>query len=162
MCSELAVDLVRNGEGTTHVIRVEVSGAPSAELARDVGKAVVNGNLFCSAVAGNDPNVGRLVGAVGSFLGRVAPDLDLSGCTMRLGGRTIFAGGAFELDAEATRDETSGRDRIATPARVAVGGRMKVAIASAARGGVANPRGWAWTSSVERGKISWRESFRVR
>jgi len=101
VCSELAVDLVRNGEGTTHVIRVEVSGAPSAELARDVGKAVVNGNLFCSAVAGNDPNVGRLVGAVGSFLGRVAPDLDLSGCTMRLGGRTIFAGGAFELDAEA-------------------------------------------------------------
>ena len=101
MCSELAVDLVRNGEGTTHVIRVEVSGAPSAELARDVGKAIVNGNLFCSAVAGNDPNVGRLVGAVGSFLGRVAPDLDLSGCTMRLGGRTIFAGGAFELDAEA-------------------------------------------------------------
>ena len=69
---------------------------------------------------------------------------------------------AFELDAEATRDETSGRDRIATPARVAVGGRIKVAIASAARGGVANPRGWAWTSSAERGKISWRESFRVR
>ena len=100
---QLAEDVVRNGEGTSHVIRVAVSGAPSAELARGAGKAVVNSPLFKSAVAGNDPNVGRLVSAVGSYLGRVAPEVSLASCDMRMGGRTIFEGGTFALDA-ATED----------------------------------------------------------
>ena len=101
LCEKLAEDVVRNGEGTTHVIRVSVTHAPSWELARGVGKAVVNSPLFKSAVAGNDPNVGRLVSAVGSYLGRTAPELDLGGCSMRMGGRRIFAAGAFEIDADA-------------------------------------------------------------
>eukprot|EP00966_Prymnesium_polylepis_P262004 6052578-Prymnesium_polylepis.1 len=98
LTTSLAADMVRNGEGTSHVIRVDVRGAPSAELARAVGKAVVNSNLFKTAVAGNDPNVGRLVAAVGSYLGRAAPDLALDGCTMSLGGRTIFRAGSFDID----------------------------------------------------------------
>ena len=84
LCTLLSEDVVRNGEGTTHVIRVAVSNAPSFELARGVGKAVVNSPLFKSAVAGNDPNVGRLVSAVGSYLGRAAPDLVLDGATMKM------------------------------------------------------------------------------
>ena len=77
--------------------------APTVELARSVGKAVVNSPLFKSAVAGNDPNVGRLVSAVGSYLGRAAPELPLEGCTMRMGGRVIFEQRAFQLDG-ATED----------------------------------------------------------
>ena len=100
LCTLLSEDVVRNGEGTTHVIRVAVSNAPSFELARGVGKAVVNSPLFKSAVAGNDPNVGRLVSAVGSYLGRAAPDLVLDGATMKMGGRTIFAKGTFSIDAQ--------------------------------------------------------------
>ena len=100
LCDLLSQDVVRNGEGTTHVIRVAVTGAPSPAIARGVGKAVVNSPLFKSAVAGNDPNVGRLVSAVGSYLGRAAPELDLGGCTMSLGGRTIFERGEFALDAQ--------------------------------------------------------------
>ena len=38
----LAEDVVRNGEGVRHVIRVAVSGAPEVALARALGKAVVN------------------------------------------------------------------------------------------------------------------------
>lgn len=98
LAAELSADLVRNGEGTSHVIRVCVTGAPSVDLARGVGKAVVNSNLFKTAVAGNDPNVGRLVAAVGSYLGKVAPELQLQGCTMTLGGQPIFSGGTFSLD----------------------------------------------------------------
>lgn len=101
LCAALAEDVVRNGEGTTHVIRVAVSGAPSADLAKGVGKAVVNSPLFKSAVAGDDPNVGRLVSAVGSYLGRAAPSLDLTECRMAMGGRTIFAHGEFAIDARA-------------------------------------------------------------
>lgn len=45
-------------QGTTHVIRVGVRGAPSTALARGVGKAVVNSPLFKSAVAGGaEPRV---------------------------------------------------------------------------------------------------------
>uniref|UniRef100_A0A7S0LID0 Arginine biosynthesis bifunctional protein ArgJ, mitochondrial n=1 Tax=Coccolithus braarudii TaxID=221442 RepID=A0A7S0LID0_9EUKA len=101
LCEELSGDVARNGEGTSHVIRVRVSGSPTREIARGVGKAVVNSPLFKTAVAGNDPNVGRLVGAVGSYLGRAAPELELGGVSMRLGGRTIFKQGSFDLDSEA-------------------------------------------------------------
>ena len=101
LCEKLSQDVVRNGEGTTHVIRVAVSGSPSWDLARGVGKAVANSPLFKSAVAGNDPNVGRLVSAVGSYLGRAAPELDLGRCRMHMGGRLIFADGQFALDAAA-------------------------------------------------------------
>lgn len=104
LCAQLAEDVVRNGEGTTHVIRVTVRGAPTDDLARGAGKAVINSPLFKSAVAGNDPNVGRLVSAVGSYLGRAAPDVDLSACTMAMGGQTIFKNGEFALDAK-TEDE---------------------------------------------------------
>jgi len=97
LCTALAGDVARNGEGTEHVIRVQVRGAPSEDVARGVGKAVVNSPLFKSAVAGNDPNVGRLVAAVGSYLGRTAPELDLGGSSMAMGGKTIFRGGTFAL-----------------------------------------------------------------
>ena len=60
--------------------------------------------LFKSAVAGNDPNVGRLVSAVGSYLGRAAPELSLDGASMKMGGRTIFTAGTFAIDA-AVEDE---------------------------------------------------------
>ncbi|MDR2845272.1 MAG: bifunctional ornithine acetyltransferase/N-acetylglutamate synthase, partial [Puniceicoccales bacterium] len=65
VCRDLAEDIVRNGEGVHHVVRVRVSGAPDAAAARALGKAVINAPLFKCAVAGNDPNVGRLVQALG-------------------------------------------------------------------------------------------------
>jgi len=100
VCKELAADIARNGEGTTHVMRISVKGAPSFELARGVGKCVVNSPLVKTAIAGNDPNIGRIVGAVGSYLGQVAPGLDLGGCTMSIGGERVFARGAFALSPE--------------------------------------------------------------
>lgn len=52
LCCDLSAQIVRNGEGTQHVIRVTVTGAESDATARRVGKAVVNGPLFKSAIAG--------------------------------------------------------------------------------------------------------------
>lgn len=98
VCRDLARDVVRNGEGVKHVIRVSVLGAPSVAGARALGKAVVNAPLFKCAVAGNDPNVGRLVQAVGKHVGAHAPGADLSGMRMKLGGIEIFSGGAFRLN----------------------------------------------------------------
>lgn len=98
VCRDLAEDVVRNGEGVRHVMRVQVSGAPSPALARALGKAIVNAPLFKCAVAGNDPNVGRLVQAIGKHLGVHEPGLDLTGLRARMGGVEIFARGVFQLD----------------------------------------------------------------
>ena len=98
VCRDLTEDVVRNGEGVHHVIRVQVSGAPDTALARSIGKSIVNSPLFQCAVAGNDPNVGRLVAAIGKHVGAVRPDLDLSRTRLTLGGVEIFIDGAFRLD----------------------------------------------------------------
>jgi glutamate N-acetyltransferase/amino-acid N-acetyltransferase len=98
VCRDLAEDIVRNGEGVRHVIRVTVRNAASLGLARALGKAVVNGPLFKCAVAGNDPNVGRLIQAIGKYVGAHAPGTDLSRLSARLGGIEIFRHGVFQLD----------------------------------------------------------------
>jgi glutamate N-acetyltransferase/amino-acid N-acetyltransferase len=98
VCRDLAEDVVRNGEGVHHVIRVSVLRAPDFAGARALGKAVVNAPLFKCAVAGNDPNVGRLVQAIGKHVGSQAAGCDLSAMVIRMGGVEIFGGGAFTLD----------------------------------------------------------------
>lgn len=98
VCHDLAGDVVRNGEGVRHVMRVCVAGAPSERTARAIAKAVVNAPLFKCAVAGNDPNVGRLVQAVGKYVGAYEPDLPLARTRMTLGGITIVQNGEFCLD----------------------------------------------------------------
>jgi glutamate N-acetyltransferase / amino-acid N-acetyltransferase len=98
LCHDLAEDVVRNGEGVHHVLRVQIKGAPDAALARSLGKAIINAPLFKCAVAGNDPNVGRLIQAIGKHVGAVAPGLDLGALRASLGGTEIFARGAFQLD----------------------------------------------------------------
>ncbi|TVR05043.1 MAG: arginine biosynthesis protein ArgJ, partial [Spirochaetaceae bacterium] len=76
LCRSLAGDVVRNGEGTCHVIRVRLRGAPCEEDAAGLAKAVVNSPLVKTAVFGNDPNVGRIIGALGDYAGTFDVALD--------------------------------------------------------------------------------------
>ena len=101
ICRHLAEDIVRNGEGTNHVIKVSVTGAPNDLFARDLGRFVANSNLVKCAIAGCDPNVGRIVGAIGSFLGTVKDGGSMvNGLSVTLGGVDIFTSGAFQLNPE--------------------------------------------------------------
>ncbi len=100
VCRDLAEDVVRNGEGVRHVIRAVVTKAASPALARALGKAIVNAPLFKCAVAGNDPNVGRLVQAIGKHVGAHAHGTDLSKLRAKMGGIEIFADGVFQLNPE--------------------------------------------------------------
>jgi glutamate N-acetyltransferase/amino-acid N-acetyltransferase len=64
-CIRMTEMLARDGEGAEHLLRVTVSGAVDAGDARRVAKSVVNSPLVKTMVHGADPNVGRLLMAVG-------------------------------------------------------------------------------------------------
>jgi len=98
VCRALAEDIVRNGEGVAHVIRVVLRGF-AEPLALGLGKAVVNSPLVKTAVFGNDPNVGRIVAALGDHLSAApgAEGLKIEQLTVRLGGIPLYEGGAFRL-----------------------------------------------------------------
>lgn len=62
---DLALQVVRDGEGAQKLIKVDVTGAESDESARRIGFAVANSPLVKTAIAGGDANWGRVVMAVG-------------------------------------------------------------------------------------------------
>ncbi|MBM9403066.1 bifunctional glutamate N-acetyltransferase/amino-acid acetyltransferase ArgJ [Gluconacetobacter azotocaptans] len=62
---ELALLVVRDGEGATKLMRIQVTGATSDESAHRVALAVANSPLVKTAIAGEDANWGRVVMAVG-------------------------------------------------------------------------------------------------
>lgn len=99
VCAGLAEDIVRNGEGTAHVLRVTVSGLPDGR-AREAAKAIVNSPLVKTAMFGNDPNVGRIVAALGDHLGSAGVTVDPRKVRVDLGPETVFADGVFRIDRE--------------------------------------------------------------
>ncbi|MEC9183766.1 MAG: bifunctional glutamate N-acetyltransferase/amino-acid acetyltransferase ArgJ, partial [Pseudomonadota bacterium] len=62
---DLATQVVRDGEGAQKFVTIDISGAESAAAARRIGLAVANSPLVKTAIAGGDPNWGRIVMAVG-------------------------------------------------------------------------------------------------
>ena len=96
----LAFDIVRNGEGTGHVLRVRVEQAKDESTALGVARAIANSPLVKTAIFGNDPNVGRIISAVGDYLGNAGESVDNRRVTVHMGGEEIFADGCFRLDAE--------------------------------------------------------------
>ncbi len=64
-CVRMAEMLARDGEGAQHLLRVTVRGAADDAEARRVAKSLVNSPLVKTMVHGADPNVGRILMAVG-------------------------------------------------------------------------------------------------
>ncbi len=62
---ELALLVVRDGEGAQKLVSIRISGAESAAAAKTIGLAVANSPLVKTAIAGADANWGRIVMAVG-------------------------------------------------------------------------------------------------
>jgi glutamate N-acetyltransferase / amino-acid N-acetyltransferase len=108
VCKGLAADLVRNGEGTGHVMKVDITNFPGTNLeARRLGRHIVNSPLFKCAVSGNDPNTGRLAAAIGSFMGKFKNNQSVDTVTLTLGGRCIFTNGKFVLEGQTVEEELS-------------------------------------------------------
>jgi glutamate N-acetyltransferase/amino-acid N-acetyltransferase len=62
---DLALQVVRDGEGATKLVEIQVTGAASDADARTHAMAIANSPLVKTAIAGEDPNWGRIVMAVG-------------------------------------------------------------------------------------------------
>jgi glutamate N-acetyltransferase / amino-acid N-acetyltransferase len=62
---DLALQVVRDGEGAQKLVRIDVTGATTARSARKIAMAVANSPLVKTAIAGEDANWGRIVMAVG-------------------------------------------------------------------------------------------------
>jgi glutamate N-acetyltransferase / amino-acid N-acetyltransferase len=65
VCKSLALQIVADGEGAQRVIEVEVRGAPSDRAAKQIALTIANSPLVKTALAGADPNWGRILAAAG-------------------------------------------------------------------------------------------------
>jgi glutamate N-acetyltransferase / amino-acid N-acetyltransferase len=65
VCKTLAIGIVEDGEGATHLVEVEVRGAPSDTAAKQVAQTIALSSLVKTAIAGADPNWGRILAAAG-------------------------------------------------------------------------------------------------
>jgi glutamate N-acetyltransferase/amino-acid N-acetyltransferase len=62
----LAKQIVRDGEGAKKLITISVTGAPSDAAAARMARAIANSPLVKTAIAGSDPNWGRILSAAGN------------------------------------------------------------------------------------------------
>lgn len=74
VCAELAQAIVRDGEGATKLIRIQVEEAQDLAEARRVGFTVANSPLVKTAFFAGDPNWGRILAAVGRSVDGLAID----------------------------------------------------------------------------------------
>ena len=65
VCTSLAKQIVADGEGVTHVVELQIEGAPSDADALKIAKSIAHSPLVKTAWAGCDPNWGRLMAATG-------------------------------------------------------------------------------------------------
>ena len=87
--TDLAQQIVRDGEGATKFIAVEVEGAENDLAARRIGLSIANSPLVKTAIAGEDANWGRIVMAVGKS-GEMA---DRDKLSIQIGGHAVAQNG---------------------------------------------------------------------
>ena len=89
VCRELALAIVRGGEGATKLVTVNVTGAASSAEARQAAKVIANSLLVKTAIHGGDPNWGRLICAAG----RAGVAFDASRAAVTIGSLVLFKDG---------------------------------------------------------------------
>jgi len=106
-CLQLAKMIPDDGEGSSHLVKVEVLGAGDDQGARQVARTVANSNLVKTGIAGCDPNWGRIISAVGY----AGVPLETAQLGLELNGITLFKEGSpVVFDAEQAA-ETMRRSR---------------------------------------------------
>ena len=95
LCMELAQLIIRDGEGATKFIAIEVTGGRNDAECSDVAYTIAHSPLVKTALFASDPNWGRILAAVGRA---GVPDLDLRAVTIHLGPVCIVRDGGRATD----------------------------------------------------------------
>jgi glutamate N-acetyltransferase/amino-acid N-acetyltransferase len=90
LCQDLALQVVKDGEGAEKLITLKITGAESDKAARVIGLAIGNSPLVKTALAASDANWGRIIGAIGKPGEKINPEA----FTLKIGGVLITANGA--------------------------------------------------------------------
>jgi len=94
LCLELAKMIVIDGEGAKKLIEIIVEGAKTNEQAKEVAMSIANSPLVKTAIAGCDPNWGRIVMAVGKSCKETSPQKLI----VKIGGHPLTKDGAKHPD----------------------------------------------------------------
>lgn len=101
----LAVQIVKDGEGARKLVTIDVSGAATDAAAERIARAIANSPLVKTAIAGSDPNWGRILSAAGNSGALFDPrqtDIDMQGIPV------CRLGLAAELDEDALKHQLGG------------------------------------------------------
>ncbi|MER5340553.1 bifunctional glutamate N-acetyltransferase/amino-acid acetyltransferase ArgJ [Streptomyces mirabilis] len=74
VCDDLGQQLIRDAEGASKDIKIEVVNAASEDDAVEVGRSIARNNLLKCAIHGEDPNWGRVLSAIGTTAAAFEPD----------------------------------------------------------------------------------------
>ena len=117
VCRELALGIVRGGEGATKLVAVTVTGAATADQARKAAKAIANSPLVKTAIHGGDPNWGRLI----AVAGRAGVAFELNRASVAIGPTVLFKDGQpYDENAPRAAEYLSGKE-IAVTVHLGVG-----------------------------------------
>jgi glutamate N-acetyltransferase/amino-acid N-acetyltransferase len=138
---DLAHQVVRDGEGASRFVEIRVSGAASRRAARRIGLAIGNSPLVKTAIAGGDPNWGRIVMAVG----KAGERADRDHLAIRIGGIPVCADGLAvpDYDEAPVAAHMQGREI-----------RVEVDV------GVGRGRATVWTCDLTRGYVDINADYR--
>jgi glutamate N-acetyltransferase/amino-acid N-acetyltransferase len=138
---DLALQVVRDGEGAQKLVRIDVSGAVSAKSAKRVAMAIANSPLVKTAIAGEDANWGRIVMAVG----KAGEPADRDTLSVAVGGVWMARAGGV----------VAGYDEAPVVAHMK-GREIEIAVDL----GMKNGRATVWTCDLTHGYIDINGSYR--
>jgi glutamate N-acetyltransferase/amino-acid N-acetyltransferase len=138
---DLALQVVKDGEGASKFVEIAVTGAANAGAARRIGLAIANSPLVKTAIAGQDANWGRIVAAIGKSGERA----DRDKLTVRIGGVLVAKNGGRAPDYNE-----------APVAAHMKGAEIKIAVDL----GLAKGRATVWTCDLTHGYIDINGSYR--
>jgi glutamate N-acetyltransferase / amino-acid N-acetyltransferase len=107
VCASLGQQIVADGEGVTHIVRLTIEQARNMEEARTIARSIATSALVKTAWAGCDPNWGRMLAAVGYSGVKVDP----AKISIQLGKQTICRnGGAVAFDRDKAHEYMSQKE----------------------------------------------------
>lgn len=107
VCDSLAQQIAADGEGAQHLVTVFVGGAKNDKQAKVIARTIAESPLVKTAIAGNDPNWGRIVCAAGRSGIKIKPE----DCALTVCGHDLFRDGQpLPFDAKKVSEDMDGAE----------------------------------------------------